>query len=125
MLDFIEKNCGEIVLRTDVEALGGARQVSRGLKALQEDGDLIKIGFGVYVKTRMSSYIADPMISIGFTEACLETLDRLKVEWEPGTAIKDYNAGRTQQVPARFPVRLKSRFRRKLFYQNSNYLLKE
>ncbi|MCP4475632.1 MAG: hypothetical protein GY821_13910 [Gammaproteobacteria bacterium] len=98
--------------------MGSARQVSRALKALLEDGELIKLGDGVYAKARHSSHLGRPVICSGFTNACIEALARLDVQWEPSQAIKDYNAGKTQQVPAQFEIRLKSRFRRKLAYGN-------
>lgn len=116
MLEKIESMPGTIVLREDVDALGDDRQVSRALRALIEDNKLIRLGSGVYAKARVSPYTDTPIIRGGFTEACIELLDRLGVDWEPSQAIKDYNAGRTQQVPAQFEVRLKSRFRKKIAY---------
>ena len=118
LLNYIEKMPGAVVLRKDVEPLGNARQVSRGLKALVEDGELVKLGLGVYAKARSSEYIDSPVICSGFTEVCIEVLERFGVNWEPSQAIKDYNEGKSQQVPARFEIRLKSRFRRKIAYGN-------
>jgi len=109
---------GNVVLRRDVESLGSARQVSRALKSLVEDGELVKLGLGIYAKARPSEYLDCPVIRSGFTDACIEVLERFGVKWEPSQALKDYNEGRSQQVPARFEVRLKSRFRRKIAYGN-------
>ena len=118
LLAYIEDMPGTVVLRKDVDGLGSARQVSRGLKALIEDGLLVKIGLGIYAKARSSEYLDCPVIRAGFTEACIEALNRLGVDWEPSQAIKDYNEGKSQQVPARFEIRLKSRFRRQIAYEN-------
>jgi hypothetical protein len=41
----------------------------------------------------------------------LAQLFKLGVKWELGSVIRDYNAGKTTQVPAVFSVRLKSRYR--------------
>ena len=122
-LKFINRMKGCIVLREDVACLGDARQVSRGLKALVVDEELIRLGYGVYAKAEASKYpefVDRPMIRAraGFTEACLEILKRLGVQWELSQAIKDYNEGKSQQVPARLTVRLKSRFRRTISYGN-------
>ncbi len=116
VLDYIEETPGIVVLRKDVESLGDVRQVSRALTALIEDKLLVRISLGIYAKARTSKYIDDVVIRGGFTDACIETLKRLGVSWEPSQAIKDYNEGRSQQVPARFEIRLKSRFRRQLAY---------
>lgn len=117
VLEFIQSLPGTIILRSDIEALDNSpRQISRALKMLTEDGELIKLGLGVYAKARKSKYIDRPIINGGFTNACIEVLERFNVKWELGRVIKDYNEGRSQQVPANFEVRLKSRFRRKLTY---------
>lgn len=118
VLEFISSIPGTVVLRKDVKSLGSARQVSRALKALVEDRELVKLGLGIYAKARPSEYLDYPVIQSGFTEACIEVLERFNVNWEPGQAIKEYNEGKSQQVPARFEVRLKSRFRRKISYRN-------
>lgn len=118
LLAYIEKRPGVVVLRRDVSNLGSARQVSRALNDLISDGQLVKLGYGVYAKARSSKYLDCPVIRSGFTEACIEALDRLGIDWEPSQAIKDYNEGRSQQVPARFEVKLKSRFRRQIAYEN-------
>ncbi len=116
VLEEIQTLKGSVVLRADLKDLGSPRQVSRALKAFVEDGDLVKLGSGVYAKARSSKYIDQLVIRSGFTDACIETLERLNVDWEPSQAIKDYNEGKSQQVPARFEIRLKSRFRRKIAY---------
>ena len=118
VLSSIEAMPGTVVLREDVKSLGSSRQVSRALKDLVEDGKLIKLGYGIYAKAEISELLDRPIIRSGFTEACIEILNRLGISWEPSQAIKDYNEGRSQQVPARFEVRLKQRFRRKIGYNN-------
>ena len=55
---------------------------------------------------------------VSMAEACAETLKRLGIRWEPGKAIQNYNLGKTQQVPTKFIVRLKNRFRRELGFNN-------
>lgn len=114
----IKNRVGAIVLRSDLNNLGNPRQISRALKALIEDGELIKLGYGVYVKAEKTKYSDEPIMIISMAEACAEALKRLGIRWELGKAIQDYNLGKTQQVPAKFIVRLKSRFRRDLGYNN-------
>lgn len=105
-----------IILRKDLHDLGSPRQVSRALKDLVNDKEIVKLGYGVYAKAELSDYLDRPMIQAGFSTACIEALNRLGVDWEPSQASKDYHLGKSQQVPARFEVRLKSRFRRQLSY---------
>ena len=54
----------------------------------------------------------------GFGAVSRQLLDKLNVMWEPATAERDYNAGRSTQVPMTPRVRLRSgRFNRKLRYK--------
>lgn len=113
----------DVILRKDVEDMGGPRQISRALKALIEMGELIKIGYGVYAKTCRSPYLNKPIIKEGFETACVKALDRLGVKWEVGSAQQAYNEGRSTQVPVRTIVHLKSRFRRHLSYGNRELII--
>lgn len=120
---FIEKIRGVIknlpdgvFLRKELENRGSPRQLTRALMALREDDEIIKLGYGVYAKTEKSSLDGRPVIKIGFTTACLEALDKLGVKWEPGRVVREYNEGKSTQVPARFIVRLKDRYRGELGY---------
>ncbi len=111
ILDYIMRLPGNIVLRSDVNKMGTPRKISRNLKSLINEGKLIKLGYGIYAKTEQNPYLSTNIIKSGFTAASLEALDRLGIKWEPGKFIKDYNEGRSTQVPANFSVRLKTRYR--------------
>lgn len=99
--------------------LGGERQVLRALRELTEDGKLIRLGYGVYGRAEISSITRQPMLAgDGFGPVAREALDKLKVRWEPTTAERNYNEGRSTQVPMTPRVRLRgSRFSRKLRYK--------
>lgn len=51
----ITRRSSPIVLREDFKDLGGYDQVGRALKNLVRKGKLLRIGYGLYVKTRVSS----------------------------------------------------------------------
>ena len=114
VLDFVRQFDGEVLLRSDFNALGTPRQVSRALKALIEDGELIRFGYGVYEKAEYSDYLDRGILKVTLAEVAITAFKRLGVSWELGKALQDYNAGKTQQVPVKFIVRLKNRFRRQL-----------
>lgn len=119
ILEKISSLKGEVVLWADIRALGSNRQISRVLKECVEEGMLARIGRGIYAKTKSSKYIDEPVIRGGFEDACIEALRRLNIRWELGQLIKDYNEGRSQQVPAQLQIRLKDRFRRTFSYGNN------
>jgi len=110
---------GDIVLREDFEGFGSYRQISRVLKKLILEKKIIKIGSGIYTKAYISRYTGEPLIKSGTDFALRQALKRLGIGYEPGSAEKEYNEGKTTQVPVRNIVRLKSRCRRSIGYKNS------
>ena len=75
---------------------------------------IIKIAHGLFARAEPMSF-PDGKIKVVLTDAfesvAMEALNKLGVKWELGTAIRDYNEGKTTQVPSAFTVQLKSRFR--------------
>lgn len=52
MRQSIRRRSGHVVLRAELAPLGSASQVSQALKTLQRDGELLRLGAGVYAKAR-------------------------------------------------------------------------
>lgn len=46
----VRRRAGQVVLRSELEGLGSTSQVTHALKALQRDGELIRLGAGVFAK---------------------------------------------------------------------------
>lgn len=100
--------------------LGGERQVLRALRELTAAGKLIRLGYGAYARAEISPITQQPMLAgDGFGAVSRQVLDKLKVGWEPTSAERDYNAGRSTQVPMTPRVRLRpgNRISRKLRYR--------
>ncbi len=105
-------------LTAEFSDLGGERQVLRALRALVDDGQLIRLGYGVYGRVEISRLTNQPMLTgDGFGSVARLVLDKLNVRWEPSTAERDYNEGRSTQVPMTPLVKLRGRFSRRLRYQ--------
>lgn len=116
-LKLIEQLPSKVILRQDIEDLGSSRQVSRAFDTLVEQGNLVKIGYGIYAKTKKSVITGDSYLPGGFLNAAREALTRLGVKWQISKAELAYNQGTIQQVPANPPTKLQTRFRRKLSYR--------
>jgi len=102
MLRSIRQRTGNVVIRAELARMGSASQVTEALKALQEKGVLVRIGTGVYAKTRKSS-VTGAIIPAGSLETlAIETLNKLGVQTMPGKAAAAYNAGTTTQLPGTF-----------------------
>lgn len=113
---------GSAVLRKDFDGLGSYRQISRAINKLIEEKKLVKVGRGIYAKAYLSKYSNTPLIKNGVDTTLRSALKRLGVAFEPGSAEKEYNEGKTTQVPVRNIVRLKSRCRRRIGYKNSELI---
>lgn len=95
---------GPVLLRRDVAALGSARQLSRVLRCLVERGLLVRIGQGIYAKTRRSS-VTGAVVPAGSLETlATEALCRLGVPVVEGRAALAFNRGETMQLPGTFTL---------------------
>jgi hypothetical protein len=102
MLRSVKLRAGNVVLRSEVSGLGSATQVSEALRSLQKKGVLVRIGTGVYAKTRISS-VTGVIVPAGSLETlAVETLKKLKVTPGESKAAVRYNSGRTTQLPGSF-----------------------
>ncbi|MDT4815520.1 DUF6088 family protein [Achromobacter agilis] len=102
MLRSIQRRPGNVVLRSELAPLGSSTQVSETLKRLQGEGVLVRIGTGVYAKTRRSS-VTGSIIPAGSLETlATEALKKLNVVVQAGKAASAYNDRRTTQLPGAF-----------------------
>ena len=116
----------DVFLPREFRDLGGEDQVLRVLRGLMRDGQLVRLGYGVYGRAETSRLSGEPILAArgGFIGAARQALDKLGVLWEPTDAQTAYNAGRSTQVPVNPAVRIKrSRFVRRLKYQDTELRL--
>lgn len=114
-----------VFLPREFTRLGGEDQVVRALRALTDNGQLVRLGYGVYGRAFISRLSGEPTLSSpnGFIGAAREALDKLGVNWEPTESERAYNEGRSTQVPVNPVVRVKGRFSRRLRYGNSELVV--
>jgi hypothetical protein len=115
----------DVFLTREFKQLGGEDQVLRALRALVEDGHLVRLGYGVYGRAKRSRLSGEPILNSadGFSGAARQALDKLGVEWEPTNAERAYNERRSTQVPINPVVRVKGRFSRRLRYRDTELAL--
>jgi hypothetical protein len=115
----------DVFLTREFKKLGGEDQVLRVLRALVQEGRLVRLGYGVYGRAMRSRLSGKPILNSpqGFSGAARQALDKLGVEWEPTAAERAYNEGRSTQVPVNPVVRVKGRFARHLRYRDTELVL--
>lgn len=109
----------------EFEDLAGEDQVLRALRILVRDKRLVRLGYGVYGRAIVSRLSGAPILYCrdGFSGAARQALTKLGVDWEPTEAERDYNAGRSTQIPVNPVVRIKGRFSRRLRDGNQELVL--
>lgn len=112
----IARKRGDVFLRSDFDDLGGYDQVGRALRQLVEKGRLMKVGYGMYARTRPSILDGTPVPTKGIRELAAEALGRLGIETAP-TRLDEANAsGKSTQVPTGRVIGVRGRVRRKISY---------
>lgn len=91
----------DLVLRpVDFQSFGSEASVKRALKALVDQGLLIRLGVGLYAKAKRSVLSGQPIPARPLEVLGPMALSRLGVSVQESTRTRDYNAGRTTQIPA-------------------------
>lgn len=115
----------DVFLPREFGDLGGEDQVLRVLRILVREKRLVRLGYGVYGRAIVSRLSGDPILfsQSGFIGAARQALTKLGVKWEPSEAERDYNEGRSTQIPINPVVRVKGRFSRRLRDGNQELVL--
>ena len=108
-----------ILLRKDFLDLGGYDQVGRALKHLADNGKLVRIGYGLYSKARVSSLTGETIPTASLPTLAKEALERLGVKIMPSQAELAYNEGRSTQIPTGRLITVKSRVNRKISFKDT------
>jgi hypothetical protein len=121
----IARKRDDVFLSREFMDLGGEDQVLRVLRRLVKEGNLVRLGYGVYGRAIESRLSGKPILynQNGFIGAIRQALDKLDVAWEPTEAERAYNEGRSSQVPVNPVVKVTGRFSRHLSYGDRELVL--
>jgi Family of unknown function (DUF6088) len=108
-----------VFLRKDFLDLGGYDQVGRALKHLADNGKLVRIGYGLYSKARVSSLTGETIPTASLPTLAKEALERLGVKIMTSQAELAYNEGRSTQIPTGRLITVKSRVNRKISFKDT------
>lgn len=110
-----------VFVREDFSDLGGYDQIGRILRGLVAKQKLVKLGYGLYARTKQSEVLGKPIPSKPISELAIEAMEKLKVKVMPSKMLKAYNQGETTQVPTGRVIGVKDRISRKIGY-NGKYV---
>ncbi|KXV15623.1 S-adenosylhomocysteine hydrolase [Caballeronia megalochromosomata] len=99
VLRSIRRRPGAVVLRSDLRRLGGKSQLTRVLAKLVTSRKLIRVGHGIYCKTRKNRFTGRLAPAATFEAIVSEVFERLEIDIGPGKLFREYNAGKSTQIP--------------------------
>ena len=114
----IARKQSPVLLREDFDDLGGYDQVGRALLALTKKGRLIKIGYGLYAKAKVSSLTGNIVPVEPLPALAQKALDRLGAAPAPSQLAVAYQEGRSTQVPTGRSISINKRISRRIGYNN-------
>ncbi|OXJ06547.1 hypothetical protein [Burkholderia sp. AU6039] len=88
----IRRRTGQVMLRAELAGLGSASQVSCALKALQCDGELIRLGSGVYAKARRDPETGEVRPLADVETLAREVAGKLKFAVDPKIVVSPGHA---------------------------------
>ncbi|NTU98747.1 hypothetical protein HGA64_01935 [Candidatus Falkowbacteria bacterium] len=112
----IDRKRNAVVLRKDFLDLGQYDQVGRCLLRLVKEGRLIKIGQGIYVRAVVSPLDAQPALPKSLNSLVVEAMKKLGLPTSPTATERDYNEGKSTQVPTGRAIGVRKRVRRRIGY---------
>lgn len=115
----IARKSANVFLRDDFKDLGDYDQVGRVLKTLANKGKVVRIGYGLYAKAKVSGLTGEVVPVTTLPKLGKEALGRLKIKTAPSTAEIAYSTGRSTQVPTGRLIGVKGRVSRKIGYKGA------
>ncbi len=112
----IARSKDNVFVPGDFFDLSDRDQVGRALRFLIKQGDLVKIGYGVYAKSRYSTIFNKVQPVKPVQELAREALEKIGVETALTFYEAQYNNGNSTQVPTGRVIGVKSRVARKISY---------
>lgn len=116
----IARRKSNVFLRGDFIDLGGYDQVGRALLQLIRKGKIVKIGYGLYAKAKISSLTGEILPAQPLPILAREVMKRLGIKVSPTKAELDYQAGRSTQVPTGRLIGVNNRISRKIGYKGAS-----
>lgn len=88
--------------RKDFDGFASYDQIGRALKQLVKQGELIKLGYGLYTKARMNSLTGRPMpTNPGGSDALMREILKMKgVDFEMDKLSLQSLSGKSTQIPS-------------------------
>ena len=123
--DYIASSSDAAFLTNEFTGFGSRSVVARALRILVADKTLYRVGYGVYTPSRTfidEPYAGAKVRKFDSSAVAATFLRKMGVDPKPGLLVREYNEGRSTQVPYATMIDIgKSRIRRKLYNGGVKY----
>ncbi|WP_022948669.1 hypothetical protein [Methylohalobius crimeensis] len=114
----IDESGDKVFLRREFDRFGSRSGVNATLRKMIDEGELVRVGYGLYVPAEMGERGAYPKFFI--EDFAPRALEKLGVEFRLGRAWRRYNSGESTQVPVRLILDVgRRRITRRIGFKNS------
>ena len=96
----IRLRADDVFVRSEFARFGSPAQISRALRRLIASGRLVKLGVGIYAKTKTSVLTGKPIPTRPVDVLAPLALAKLGVDVKASQLAAQYNAGTSTQIPA-------------------------
>lgn len=120
MVSLIENHEGIVIFRSDFSKIASYSSISKTLSRLILEGKLIRVSHGIFAKTRINKFTNEPTVAGTIEMVAREIFSKLNIDIFPSKLVKEYNEGKTTQIPMGSIVNTgKRRINRKITVGNS------
>lgn len=99
ILASLTRSKNNVFLREEFNRFGNYRQVCRVVKELLDEGRIVRLGYGTYVKARPSTISGKPVPDGSLVNIGMEAMKKLGIEVSPGKDMQALIRGESTQVP--------------------------
>ncbi len=99
ILASLTRSKNSVFLREEFNRFGNYRQVCRVVKELLDEGRIVRLGYGTYVKARPSTISGKPVPDGSLVNIGMEAMKKLGIEVSPGKDMQSLISGGSTQVP--------------------------
>lgn len=99
ILDYLSLSENDGFIRREFDQFGTKGQIDKAISCLIEEKKLVRVGLGIYAKSRPSRISEKAVLLADMMKISEEALQKLGVIVTAGRAYKDLASGKSTQVP--------------------------
>lgn len=118
----IDKSRDIVFMPRDYAYLSNSKQVGNVFSKLVEEKKLVRVGYGVYTRGKISAYTGKVIPAENLRDIALDVMNKIGVKVIPTKAELDYNNRVSTQVPDEFVIGVNKNVSRKISYGNARII---